>query len=180
MKEYLLKPIMTRPTLDLTLPLDKPAVVRPVPPRQPLPRPVIDPTKPMLKLGLDTDLEFSMVVVQKDHASPQSPRKFTREQLVAYVSQQVAAGYQVFCVQESCGFGFTLHRELVAAGAQSFLITPVALNGKRKTDKVDAVPVRTTLRSVSSSVVRSRIDRPRKTMQSCNMFPPQGGVPRDF
>ena len=83
MKEYLLKPIMTRPTLDLTLPLDKPAVVRPVPPRQPLPRPVIDPTKPMLKLGLDTDLEFSMVVVQKDHASPQSPRKFTREQLVA-------------------------------------------------------------------------------------------------
>ncbi len=29
-------------------------------------------------------------------------------------------------------------RELVAAGAQSFLITPVALNGKRKTDKLDA------------------------------------------
>ena len=31
-----------------------------------------------------------------------------------------------------------LHRQLVAAGTQSFLITPVALNGKRKTDKLDA------------------------------------------
>jgi len=41
-------------------------------------------------------------------------------------------------VQESCGFGFVLHRELVAAGAQSFLITPIALNGQRKTGKLDA------------------------------------------
>jgi transposase len=41
-------------------------------------------------------------------------------------------------VQESCGFGFVLYRRLVAAGAQCFLITPVALNGPRKTDKLDA------------------------------------------
>jgi transposase len=40
--------------------------------------------------------------------------------------------------QECCGFGFSLHRKLVEAGAQSFLITPISLNGKRKTDKVDA------------------------------------------
>jgi transposase len=138
MKEYILKPIMTRPTLNLTATPDKPAVVRPVPPRQPLPTATIDPTKPMIKLGLDTDLEFSMVVVQKDHAQPKAPRKFSRAELVAQVQHWVAEGLQVFCVQESCGFGFTLHRELVAAGAQSFLITPVALNGKRKTDKVDA------------------------------------------
>jgi transposase len=68
----------------------------------------------------------------------QAPRRFTRPQLVAQVKQWTAEGLQVFCVQESCGFGFTLHRELVAAGAQSFLITPIALNGRRKTDKVDA------------------------------------------
>ena len=138
MKEYILTPIMTPATLNRTRPADKSVVGRPVPPRQPLPTAVLDPTRPLLKLGLDTDLEFVMAVVQKDHANPQSPRKFTREQLVAYVRQQVAAGYQVFCVQESCGFGFTLHRELVAAGAQSFLITPIALNGQRKTDKLDA------------------------------------------
>jgi len=138
MKEYILKPITTRPTLNLTSTLDKPAVVRSVPPRQPLPTAVIDPAKPLLKLGLDVHLEFIMAVAQKDHASPLAPRKFTRAELVAQVARWITEGFQVFCVQESCGFGFVLHRELVAAGAQSFLITPIALNGKRKTDKLDA------------------------------------------
>ena len=138
MKEYILKPIMTPPTLSLTPTSDKPAVVKIIPPRQPLPTAVIDPAKPLLKLGLDVHLEFIMAVAQKDHANPHAPRKFTRDQLVAQVRKWVAEGFQVFCVQESCGFGFVLHRELVAAGAQSFLITPIALNGKRKTDKLDA------------------------------------------
>src|SRR5450756_2446200 len=138
MKTYILKPTTTPPTVFLTPASDKPAIIKIVPPRQPLPTAVIDPSKPMLKLGLDVHLEFIMAVAQKDHANPQAPRKFTREQLVAQVRKWVAEGFQVFCVQESCGFGFVLHRELVAAGAQSFLITPIALNGKRKTDKLDA------------------------------------------
>jgi transposase len=138
MKEYILKPTMTPATLNRTSPLDKPAVVRPLPAHQPLPTAVIDPAKPLLKLGRDVHLEFIMAVAQKDHAQPHAPRKFTREALVAQVRKWVAEGLQVFCVEESCGFGFVLHRELVAAGAQSFLITPIALNGKRKTDKLDA------------------------------------------
>ena len=109
-----------------------------LPPRQPLPTAVIDPAKPILKLGLDVHLEFIMAVAQRDHASPLAPRKFTPDQLILYVQKCVAEGFQVFCVQESCGFGFVLHRNLVAAGAQSFLITPMALNGPRKTDKLDA------------------------------------------
>jgi transposase len=92
----------------------------------------------MLKLGLDVHLEFIMVVAQRGHGSAQAPRKFRRDQLVEQVRQWTHEGLQVFCVQESCGFGFVLHRELVAAGAQSFLITPVDLSGKRKTDKLDA------------------------------------------
>jgi transposase len=138
MKTYLLKPSMTMKTVAPTAPADKPAVARPTPPRQPLPTPVLDPNKPLLKLGLDVHLDFTMAVVQQDHSNPKAPRKFSREQLVEHARQQVAAGFQVFCVQESCGFGFTLHRELVAAGAQSFLITPIALNGRRKNDKLDA------------------------------------------
>lgn len=138
MKEYILKPIMTPATVNLRSTADKPAVARPLPPRQPLPTAVLDPVKPLLKLGLDVHLDFIMAVAQKDHANPHAPRKFTRAELLAYVRQQVAAGCQVCCVEESCGFGFVLHRELVAAGAQSFLITPIALNGKRKTDKLDA------------------------------------------
>ena len=138
MKEYILKPIMTPATLNPTPTPDKPAMVRSVPPRQPRPSAVIDPVKPLLKLGLDVHLEFIMAVAQKDHAQPHAPRKFTRAELIAQVGQWVAEGFQVFCVEESCGFGFVLHRELVAAGAQSFLITPIALNGARKTDKLDA------------------------------------------
>jgi transposase len=138
MKPYILKPIMTPATLNLSATADKPVVARPVPPRQPLPTATLDPAQPRLALGLDVHLEFLMAVAQKDHASPLAPRKFSRAELVAHVRQQVAAGCQVFCVQESCGFGFVLHRELVAAGAQSFLITPIALNGQRKTDKLDA------------------------------------------
>ena len=138
MKEYILKPIMTPATLNPTPTPDKPAMVRSVPPRQPRPSAVIDPVKPLLKLGLDVHLEFIMAVAQKDHAQPHAPRKFTRAELIAQVGKWVAEGFQVFCVEESCGFGFVLHRELVAAGAQSFLITPIALNGARKTDKLDA------------------------------------------
>lgn len=138
MKTYLLKPSMTLQSVAPGAKADKPAVARSTPPRQPLPAPVIDPKKPLLKLGLDVHLDFIMAVVQQDHANPQAPRKFTNAQLVEQVKQWVAQGFQVFCVQESCGFGFTLHRELVAAGAQSFLITPIALNGQRKTDKLDA------------------------------------------
>jgi transposase len=138
MKTYILKPITTPPTVALAAAADKPAVVKIIPPRQPLPTAVIDPAKPLLKLGLDVHLESLMAVAQKDHANPHAPRKFTRAQLVGQVRKWVAEGCQVCCVEESCGFGFVLHRELVAAGAQSFLITPIALNGKRKTDKLDA------------------------------------------
>jgi transposase len=135
MKEYILKPTMTPLTLASTSTPHKPVVA---PPRQPLPAPQLDPAKPRLHLGLDVHLDFIMAVAQRDHASPQAPRKFSRAQLVEHVRQRVAEGFQVFTVQESCGFGFTLHRELTAAGAQSFLITPIALNGQRKTDQLDA------------------------------------------
>ncbi len=129
-------PAPTAKPLPLALPPALPP--RPLPPRQPLPTATFDPNKPALKLGLDVHLEFIMAVAQKDHASAQAPRKFSRAQLVEQVRKWGAEGLQVFCVQESCGFGFVLHRELVAARAQSFLITPIALNGKRKTDKLDA------------------------------------------
>src|SRR5664279_3024149 len=97
MKTYILKPIMTPPTLTLTPAFDKSAVLKFTPPRQPLPTAVIDPAKPLLKLGLDVHLEFIMAVAQKDHANPHAPRKFTREQLVAQVKKWVAEGFQVCC-----------------------------------------------------------------------------------
>jgi len=115
-----------------------PAALKSLPPFQPLPTPVLYPDKGSVKVGLDVHLEFLMAVVQRDHAAPQAPRKLTPDQLVLQVQKWVAEGVAVYTVAESCGFGFVLHRRLVEAGAQSFLITPMALNGQRKTDKLDA------------------------------------------
>ena len=72
--------VLQRPSALVAQPA-QPAPV--LPPRQPLPRAVIDPTKPLLKLGLDVHLDFLMAVAQKDHANPQAPRKFTNEQPAA-------------------------------------------------------------------------------------------------
>ena len=144
-KTYILNPNITFKTLNTSSTQRKagtgtpPASPKPaLPPRQPLPTAVIDPAKPMLKLGLDVHLEFIMAVAQETTPirTPRASSPATNSS--SRCAKWVAEGFQVFCVQESCGFGFVLHRELVAAGAQSFLITPIALNGKRKTDKLDA------------------------------------------
>jgi transposase len=126
------KPVEPVPVLP---PAKLPAVL---PPAQPLPSASLVPDRPAIKLGLDVHLEFIMAVAQHGHLSAHAPRKFTPDQLVEQVQQWIAKGNAVYTVAESCGFGFVLHRRLVAAGAQSLLITPIALNGRRKTDKLDA------------------------------------------
>jgi transposase len=150
MKTYILKPNMTFHRVGSAVVPHKaqaeaaaavataprPPVV--LPPPQPLPSVSRDPLRPGIQLGLDVHLEFIMAVAQRGHLSPQAPRKFTPDQLVDQVARWIKEGLAVYCVQESCGFGFVLHRKLVAVGAQSLLITPIALNGKRKTDKLDA------------------------------------------
>jgi len=106
---YTLKPAMTMalPTADPTTAVKanissivvsvSPLVPRSLPARQPLPTPVIDPNKPMLKLSLDVHLEFIMAVVQRGRASAQAPRKFTREQLVAHVANGPVLTEMVGC-----------------------------------------------------------------------------------
>jgi transposase len=99
------------------------------------------PPRPLLKLGLDVHLHSIVAVIQEGQQTPKSPRKFTRPELVEYVRKQVQAGMEVWCVQEACGFGFVLHRQLEALGAHSLVITPIPLHepgSRRKTDKLDA------------------------------------------
>src|SRR5262245_26374047 len=105
MKTSTLNPNMTCSTVASGLIPRKlptvPAVAAPLPPRQPLPTASIDPSKPLLKLGLDVHLEFIMAVVQRGHLSPEAPRKFSRPELGEQVRRWTAEGMQVFCVQES-------------------------------------------------------------------------------
>lgn len=91
-------------------------------------------------LGLDVDLRWVVVATQCDHGSLPPARKLTRAQLVTWVQAQVDAGHTVHTVYECCGFGYTLHEQLSAAGAQSFITTPMRLNleRRRKNDRLDA------------------------------------------
>jgi transposase len=94
----------------------------------------------VFKLGLDVDLRNIVAAIQCDHGPIPPARKFSRARLVAWVKEKVAAGHTVHTVYECCGFGYTLHEELTAAGAHSRVITPtrLSLERRRKNDRLDA------------------------------------------
>jgi len=96
--------------------------------------------KCILKLGLDIDLKQITVTVQHDHQHPKPAMSFTVPRLVQWVQAQVRAGHTVWTVYESCGFGYTLHYQLVGAGARSLIISPVRLHPerRRKNDRLDS------------------------------------------
>jgi transposase len=91
-------------------------------------------------LGLDVDLRWVVTAIQCDHGVIALAQKFTRPQLIRWVQQQVTAGHTVQTVYECCGFGYTLHEQLTAAGAQSLITTPLrlSLERRRKNDRLDA------------------------------------------
>ncbi len=95
----------------------------------------------VFKLGLDVDLNFAVTASQCDHGAIKPAQKLTRPQLLKWVREQVAAGHTVHTVYEACGFGYTLHEELTAAGAQSLVTTPMQLSPERqrKNDRLDAL-----------------------------------------
>jgi len=92
------------------------------------------------KLGLDVDLRNLVVAFQCDHGAMKPAQKFSRPRLLAWIKEHIAAGHAVHTVYECCGFGYTLHEELCAAGAQSLITTPLrlSLERRRKNDRLDA------------------------------------------
>jgi transposase len=98
------------------------------------------PVKPVLKLGLDLDLQQVTVTIQCDHQHLKPAQSFSVARLTQWVREKVQAGHTVWTVYESCGFGYTLHYQLVAAGAHSLVISPVRLSPqrRRKNDRLDS------------------------------------------
>lgn len=98
------------------------------------------PLRQVFKLGLDVDLQFVVTAIQCEHGAIALAQKFTRARLLDWIGKQIAAGHAVHTVYESCGFGYTLHEELVAAGAHSIVTTPMrlSLERRRKNDRLDA------------------------------------------
>lgn len=105
-----------------------------------VPAPPVQPGQHIFKLGLDVDIKNIVVAIQCDHGQIKPAQKFTQERLMAWVKEKIAQGHRVYSVYESCGFGFTLHEELQAAGATNFVTTPMQLcqERRRKNDRLDA------------------------------------------
>src|SRR5881394_551289 len=92
------------------------------------------------KLGLDVDLKNIVVAIQCGNGAIPPAQKFSRARLVAWVKEKIGAGHAVHTVYECCGFGYSLHEELVAAGVDSLVTTPMrlSLERRRKNDRLDA------------------------------------------
>src|SRR4030095_1352982 len=80
------------------------------------------------KLGLDVDLRNIAVATQCGGGAISLGRKMSRQQLLGWVKQKVSQGHTVCTVYECCGFGYSLHEQLVEAGARSLITTPMRLN----------------------------------------------------
>src|SRR5215813_1730387 len=95
---------------------------------------------PCLKVGLDIELRRVAVATQYDRGAIGLGQKLTRAQLIIWVKEKVAKGYRVYTIYECCGFGYTLHEQLLEAGATSLIATPMRLNleRRRKNDRMDA------------------------------------------
>lgn len=91
-----------------------------------------------IHIGLDAEQACCAVAVIVDGATPIYLGKQTRDTIVALCAELVAKEHTVALAQEACGFGYEFHRQLLASGAQSVVVAPEALNGKRKTDKADS------------------------------------------
>jgi transposase len=98
------------------------------------------PPRHVFKLGLDVDLNNVVTAIQCDRGTIALAQKFTRARLVEWIEKQTAAGHTVHTVYEACGFGYTLHHQLTAAGARSLVTTPMRLSPerRRKNDRLDA------------------------------------------
>ena len=78
----------------------------------------------VFQLGMDVDLRNLVVAVQCDGGEIARAQPWTRTRLLEWVRRQVSAGHAVHSVYEACGFGYTLHRALLAAVADSVVTTP--------------------------------------------------------
>lgn len=95
----------------------------------------------LIKLGLDIHAKQYVVVAQYDQLLPKAARRFWPGEFVPWVEWLLRQGHTVHVVYEACGFGFSLYRQLIGAGAHCYVIAPRKLDegcSRVKTDPRDA------------------------------------------
>src|SRR5262249_26061986 len=102
----------------------------------------VKPSCARIKIGLDVHARLYAAAAQYDDLLPKAAAgRLRREQLVPWVEELLRREHTVHVVYEACGFGFSLYRQLTAAGAHCYVIAPCKLDEERsrvKTDPRDA------------------------------------------
>ena len=101
----------------------------------------VKPKGAQIKIGLDMHARVYVAVAQYDHLLPKAARRLSPGEFVPWVKVLLGQGHSVHVVYEACGFGFSLYRQLMAAGAQCYVIAPRKLDeecSRVKTDPRDA------------------------------------------
>ena len=101
----------------------------------------VKPKGAQIKIGLDMHARVYVAVAQYDHLLPKAARRLRPCEFVPWVEALLGQGHSVHVVYEACGFGFSLYRQLMAAGAQCYVIAPRKLDeecSRVKTDPRDA------------------------------------------
>src|SRR5947208_2340236 len=101
----------------------------------------VKPKGAQIKIGLDMHARVYVAVAQYDHLLPKAARRLSPNEFVPWVEALLGQGHSVHVVYEACGFGFSLYRQLMAAGAQCYVIAPRKLDEEYtrvKTDPRDA------------------------------------------
>src|SRR5450755_1380594 len=101
-----------------------------------------NPSKTVIKLGIDVHQEFYVVVCQEGGANPKPAQRFQKEAFLIWAAKlRQSRGGQIHAVYEACGFGFGLQRALTALGIACHVVCPQKLdegNKRVKTDGLDA------------------------------------------
>ena len=101
----------------------------------------VKPSGAQIKIGLDVHARLYVAVAQYDHLLPKAALRLSPGEFVPLVEALLGRGHSVHVVYEACGFGLSLYRQLIAAGAHCYVIAPRKLDEEHsrvKTDPRDA------------------------------------------
>jgi transposase len=95
----------------------------------------------IIHLGIDVHLRQYVVCRKLDGATPQPAQRFKPAEFIAWASKQLALAGRVVCCYEAGPLGYSLQRELAAAGITCHVVRPQDWDkhgSKVKTDGRDA------------------------------------------
>lgn len=70
-----------------------------------------NPSKTVIKLGIDVHQEFYVVVLQEGGSNPKPAQRFKKEAFLCWAAKlKQESGAEIHAVYEACGFGFGMSR----------------------------------------------------------------------